>query len=251
MAISSPAVTWYNVDKVNPVNSNTVKIAQPYDFGVVDAGYTPTANDYYSFLIWNNRAEKVEKAPQMEEVSIGIKDVDGGNGSTLGKEVWAINESTKWFWAKIDSLGETDSAFAQIGANLTKPIGTTASTTHPDESKATVWVTSKAYAVGDYAKPATANGFIYKAVKAGTSGATAPTWSVVEGETKTDGTVDWISVKLVNKPSANNIILGVPNDGTLANAGGNFAKVTLKIEAPLNARSGRQDLKLRTSYRYV
>lgn len=251
MAISAPQVTWYNVDKVNPTNSNTVKIAQPYDFGIVDAGYTPTPNDYYSFLIWNNRGEKVDNAPQMEEVTIGIKDADGGNGSTVGKEVWAINGTTKWFWAKVDSLGQTDADFAQIGANLTKPIGTTKSTIYPDSDKAIVWTANKVVSAGEIYTPTVDNGFVYKAKTAGTTGATQPTWSLVEEEVKTDGTVEFIAYKKSKKPSASNIILGGVNDGTMTNAGGNFAQVTMSIQAPLDAKSGKQSMKLRVSYRYV
>lgn len=249
--ITAPVVSWYNVDKVNPANSNTIQIAQPYDFGVVDAGYTPTPEDYYSFLIWNNRNNKTDNAPQMEEVSIGIKDTDGGNGNTVGKEVWAINGDTKWFWAKVESLEETDADFAQIGASLTKPIGTTGETTHPSVGNATEWVASKAYVVGDIVVPTADNGFMYKAVTAGTTDATQPTWATVEGEITIDGTIEFEAVKKIKSPSANNVILGGVNDGTLANAGGNYSLVTLKIEIPLDARSGRQDMKLRTSYRYV
>lgn len=251
--LNSPVVSWYNVDTVNPANSNTVQIAQPYDFGVVDAGYTPTPDDYYSFLIWNNRDERNSNAPQMEEVTIGIKDMSGGNGNTVGSEVWAINGTTKWFWAKVDSLRETDADFAEIGADLTKPIGagTSNSTTHPDVAKSVDWVASTTYSIGDVVNPSSDNGYVYRAVTGGQTGTVEPTWSTVEGEKKLDGTVEWITVKKIKTPSANNIILGGVNDGSLANAKGNYTQVTLKIEVPLSATSGRQSFKLRTSYRYI
>lgn len=248
---NAPEVSWYNVDKVNPANTNTFPIAQPYDFGVVDAGYVPTPSDYYSFLIWNNRGSLLDSAPQMEDVTIGIKDMAGGNGDAVGSEVWSIKDTVKWFWAKVESLGQTDADFSMIGGNLTKAIGTTKKTIHPSTNSATAWVASTSFALGAYLKPTVDNGFIYRISQAGTTGVTQPTWSTVEGEEIIDGTIKVVTVKKENLPSANNIILGGVNDGTLANAGGNFAQVTMKIEVPLTARSGRQNMKLRTSFRYI
>ena len=248
--LTAPVVEWYNVDRVNPINTNTSVIAQPYDFGIVDAGYIPTPNDYYSFLIWNNR-DTMDRAPQMEDVTIGVKDMSGGNGSTVGQEVWAINGNVKWFWAYVDSIGETDANFAQIGATLTKPIGTNGTTTHPDVANAITWSASQSKSVGDVVQPAVDNGFIYKAVAGGTTDTAQPTWSTVQGDIVVDGGVQYEAIQKSNTPSANSIILGGENDGTLANASGNFARITMKVEVPLSAQSGRQDFKLRTSYRYV
>lgn len=247
---TAPEVSWFNVDKVNPANSNTFPIAQPYDFGVVDAGYVPTPADYYSFLVWNNRADKVNPAPQMEDVTIGIKDMDGGNG--VGSEVWSINDTVKWFWAKVESLGHTDADFSMIGGNATKPIGTNGKTVHPAVKDAVPWVASTSFTLGKVVEPTVANGFVYKVTQGGTTGTTQPTWTTTENQEVVDGTtIKYIALKKEKTPTGTNIILGGENDGTLANAGGNFALVTMKIEVPLTARSGRQNFKVRTSFRYI
>lgn len=262
MALNSPVVSWYNVDKVNPANSNRVQIAQPFDFGVVDAGYTPLPTDYYSFIIWNNRNNRIDDAPKMEDVSIGIKDLNGGNGSTVGQEVWAINggitgTGVKWFHAKVDSLGQTDADFAQIGATLTKPIGAglNKSTENPSVAVAVVWKASTSFNIGDVVKPTVDNGFVYKVKTAGLTGTVQPTWSTVEGESKVDNVVEFITVKSLKTTIANNEILGGVNRGNdsdwATKSTANFSIITLKCEVPLDARAGRQDFKLRSSYRYV
>lgn len=258
MAINAPVVEWYNVNSTTPNRTNTEKVAQPYDFGIIDAGYVPTPADYYSFLIWNNRNNKTEDAPQMEEVTIGVKDSTGGNGNIAGNEVWAINDTVKWFYAKVDTLNETDANFAMIGANLTKSIGTTGSTTNPYSKNAVTWSASKAVSVGDVIKPTSSNGYVYKVKATGTTGVTEPSWVASVGVEVTDNDVTFEAIRILNTPTASNIILGganssdpTANPSWRTESAGNFAQVTLKIEAPITARSGRQDLKLRVSYRYI
>ncbi|TVX86088.1 hypothetical protein [Paenibacillus agilis] len=46
-------------------------------------------------------------------------------------------------------------------------------------------------------------------------------------------------------------ILGINNNGNPADAGGNFVTVTLRADVPLTASAGKQDFKIRVSYRYV
>ncbi|GAB6930077.1 hypothetical protein JCM10914A_40600 [Paenibacillus sp. JCM 10914] len=46
-------------------------------------------------------------------------------------------------------------------------------------------------------------------------------------------------------------ILGVNNNGDRVDAAGNYATVTLRAAVPLDAKSGKQQFKIRVSYRYV
>lgn len=62
------------------------------------------------------------------------------------------------------------------------------------DSWATARANSTAYAVGDVVRPATGNGHLYRCVIAGTSGGTIPTYTLVSGNTLTDGTVTWAEI---------------------------------------------------------
>lgn len=55
----------------------------------------------------------------------------------------------------------------------------------------TTWTASRAYAKGDFVRPATNNGFLYEATVAGTAAGTTPTFPTTEGNTVTDGGVTW------------------------------------------------------------
>jgi hypothetical protein len=59
--------------------------------------------------------------------------------------------------------------------------------------KGTPWVASTAYVLGNVVVPTVGleNGFRYECTTAGTSGASQPTWSTVEGATTADNTVTW------------------------------------------------------------
>jgi hypothetical protein len=66
---------------------------------------------------------------------------------------------------------------------------------HPDSTGTTRWAASTAHAVGDriVPSPANANGFSFRCVTAGTTGAGEPTWPTTLGTKVTDGTTaQWI-----------------------------------------------------------
>lgn len=56
----------------------------------------------------------------------------------------------------------------------------------------TRWAATTNYALGDYVKPTTNNGFIYKVTTdGGSSGATEPTWPTTVGDTVVDDGITW------------------------------------------------------------
>lgn len=67
----------------------------------------------------------------------------------------------------------------------------------PDLASASARANSTAYAAGDLATPASANGHYYRCTTAGTSAASVPTWPTAVGSTVTDGTVVWTEAGLI------------------------------------------------------
>lgn len=82
------------------------------------------------------------------------------------------------------------------GGGYTKG-GLTLSSCTISVTKANTWGVSRAattaYKVNQLVRPASANGYIYRCVVAGTSGASLPSYPTVVGETVTDGGVRWVN----------------------------------------------------------
>lgn len=241
--MARPVISWYD-------STHTAQVKTPFDFGVIDAG---DESNVFTFNIWNNK-NGLENVSKMEDCTITTRDMAGGLGSTVGNIVQAVRDN--WFHAQVDSLGETDlsDTSSAIGATASKALGTTGTTKHRKSIGATTWLASTAYTVGQAVKPASDNGYVYVCTTAGTSGASAPTWSTTEGGTVTDSSVVWEVVKINHTPAVKEI-LGVANvadtPASIPNAAGNFVTVTLQAVVPLAADAGRQDFKIRVSYRYV
>lgn len=96
------------------------------------------------------------------------------------------------------------------------PIDTaqTVTVTHA-QAAASARANTTAYGLNAYVLPATANGYVYKATTAGTTGAAIPTYPTTIGATVTDGTVVWTCV---GKTAA----LTVTTDYTVSGAGIEF-----------------------------
>ena len=85
---------------------------------------------------------------------------------------------------------------------------------------------------------------------------TEPTWiaeDLAEFKEEELGNLQYRAVKKERSAPTSNQdrILGGENNGSYAEAKANFAHVTMKIVVPSSARAGRQDIKVRTSYRFV
>lgn len=73
-------------------------------------------------------------------------------------------------------------------------LGTKTITYTAANSWGTNWAASTAYAVGDIVKKVTGNGHLYRAIVAGTSGGSEPTFPTVSGQTVADNTVTWAEI---------------------------------------------------------
>lgn len=246
----NPIVSWYE-----GVNATSAEVTQSVNFGVVDAD---TDSGQKTFFIWNNRDGDADVS-KMEEVTFTTRDRLGGTGDSPGNIVEAVRDN--WFQVRVDSLNE--STFTPVGKggvgtpnpDGTKKVGTNGSTTNPHAATASTWAASVVYAVGDYIKPTVANQYFYKVTKGGTTGGTQPAWSTTEGNVVTDGTVEYIAIRITKTPAAQEI-LGLENNvaangSNALDAGGNFIKVTVFAEVPISASAGKNLLVQRVSYRYV
>jgi len=239
--MAEPLVSWYEGN-----NAKASEVKGTVDYGRVDAD---TESPQKTFYIWNNR-NSLEDVSKMEEVTFTTRDRAGGTGDTQPNIVEAVKNN--WFQVRVDSLNE--SAFTPVGKVAVKPVGTNGTTINPKAATASTWASGVPYVVGDYVKPVVDNGMIYKVTFAGTTGATAPS-STTEGNVVTDGTVQYTAITINKKPAAQEI-LGVANSvldtgANAANSGGNFVKLTVFADVPIDASSGKNLLLQRVSFRYV
>lgn len=243
-----PLVSWYE-----GTNAKASEVKSTVNYETVDADSQSKTKIFY---IWNNRGG-TEDCPKMEEVTFTTRDRQGGLGDSPVVE--AVRDN--WFNVRVDSLNEQ--SFVPVGKggvgkpnpSGTKDLGTIGTTTNVNSLTAQVWSAGKFLALDTYVQPTVANGFIYKVTKAGTTDNTQPTWVTVEGNPVFDGTAEYVAIKIEQKPNAKEI-LGFANNtdvnGTNANlAGGNFVKISVYADVPINASAGKNLLVQRVSYRYV
>lgn len=252
MATNPPEVSWYE-----GTNEFSKKVNYTVNYGTVDAD---SPSETKVFYIWNNRAGK-EDCSKMEEVTFTTRDREGGDGSKEGKIVQAVMDC--WFNVRVDSLNENE--FLPVGRSGVKDknrsgvkdLGTTGTTTNVNAETAQVWSAKKALALGTYVQPTNANGFIYKVAKAGTThDVDEPQWADKEGNPTFDGLdIEYEAIKIEKTPASKEI-LGFANNtdefGKNAHlAGGNFVKISVYADVPVDAQAGKNLLVQRVSYRYV
>lgn len=250
MAIEKPVVSWYQ-----GTNTTSTEVKARVSFGQVNADDTSPPITHF---VWNNRAG-LEDAPKMEDVTFTTRDLQGGDGTTVGFEVEAV--ANNWFQGKVDTLGQnTFTPVGRGGVGTVNPsgllkLGTLGTTTNVNAATATAWTADATLSLNQYIKPTLGNGFIYKVTKAGVAGGAEPTWLTTEGLIVNDGTAILTAVKIDKKP-ADQEILGLANntlpDGSNASAaGGNFIQLTTLVDVPNDATSGKNICKYRINFRYV
>lgn len=131
---------------------------------------------------------------------------------------------TYYYWIRAVSTAGVAGAYNDTNGTA----GTTAS--DPDFIRQLItsrqWAANTNYSTFNYVTPTTPNGFKYKALNGGKSGATEPVWPTVAGQTVVDGSVTWqavdanAAVPFAIDPATNKVYIDAAwiKDATITNA---------------------------------
>ena len=160
-------------NKATVVLDNADKTLTPLDYKgykiVLSYGLTTSAGDEYSACapLWVKNQELISTPGGLacELTCIGIPDL------------LAMDKALDYFMPSTSNDLTVKTLFTAV-----------AGATSPHKQ----WLANTAYAVGDWVRKTTANGYAYKCTVAGTShAATEPTWPTTIGNTVADNTVTW------------------------------------------------------------
>lgn len=246
----APKISWYESS-----NEDASKVTGVVDYGVTNADDDSVTKTFY---IWNNRAG-ADDCVKAEDIKFTTRDRLGGLGDSSGNIVEAVKDN--WFKVRVDSMDEVN--FTKVGkggvgsGNVSglKEIGTKGSTKNLNADTAIPHSTSLVVSLNEYIKPTTPNGFIYQVTMAGTMDSVEPTWLLTEGFIVESGTAQLTAVPIEKTPNAGEL-LGMANntleDGSnAADAGGNFAEISVYAEVPVTASSGLNQLTHKIFYKHL
>jgi len=114
-------------------------------------------------------------------------DFDDGMTWTLHGSGYTLNRVTDDYANDATSELATANGYTSGGISA----GVVSRTTTAANSWAVQRANSFAYVVGDVVRPATPNGFLYRATNSGTSGGSIPSFPTTLGQTVVDGGVTW------------------------------------------------------------